>query len=381
MIAIAGGVRAFAGPACAPALALAAGLFWPAASGFAAGGVGGAESTPASSGGGGEKTRTDGGIEELLAGRFRWKASQPLVAPAQRPEDPCRSIKDPSVVFHNGRWHLFCTIRSVKRTHQVEYLSFADWKDANSAPRHVLKASDGYFCAPQVFYHAPQKRWYMICQASSDAWQPKYQAAYSTTADVADPDSWAALKPLGARQAGGKSGLDFWIICDQAKAHLFLTTLDGRMWRQETPLADFPGGWSEPVLAIQGDIFEAGHAYRLKGLDRYLTLVEAQGGHGWRYYKAYLADRLDGPWKPLADTRENAFASMANVHPEGTRWTDCISHGELIRAGVDQRLEVDPANLRFLFQGVSDAARAGKPYGEIPWRLGMLEPDAAAPVR
>jgi hypothetical protein len=29
--------------------------------------------------------------------------------------------------------------------------------------------------------------------------------------------------------------------------------------------------------------------------------------------------------------------------------------------------------LRFLFQGVSDEARAGKPYGQIPWRLGILE--------
>ena len=36
---------------------------------------------------------------------------------------------------------------------------------------------------------------------------------------------------------------------------------------------------------------------------------------------------------------------------------------------------VDPARLRFLFQGVSDDDRRGKPYGEIPWRLGLLEPD------
>ncbi|MGH7127978.1 MAG: hypothetical protein ACREIV_05380 [Planctomycetaceae bacterium] len=29
--------------------------------------------------------------------------------------------------------------------------------------------------------------------------------------------------------------------------------------------------------------------------------------------------------------------------------------------------------LRFVFQGVLDDQRAGKPYGEIPWRLGLLE--------
>jgi hypothetical protein len=332
----------------------------------------------------------------LRTGRFQWQVSPPLVAPVERLEDPCRSVKDPSVVFYQGKWHLFCTIRSQKRTHQIEYLSFADWKEANAAPRHVLQMHPGFFCAPQVFYFTPHQKWYLICQASDEAWEPQYGAAYATTTDLADPTSWSKLTPLGARPADGKSGLDFWIICDEAKAHLFFTTLDGRMWREETRLEDFPKGWSEPVLAIQGDIFEASHTYRLREPlpdppppsppdpvgseggqgreEKYLTLVEAQGGHGWRYYKAYLANRLDGEWTPLADTKDQSFASMANTRPIGLRWTDCISHGELIRAGYDQNLEVDPAHLRFLFQGVTDEDRNGKPYGEIPWRLGILEP-------
>ncbi len=311
--------------------------------------------------------------DRLLAGQFCWTYGPPLLAPLHRPDDPCFSVKDPSIVFYEGRWHLFCTIRSRKRTHQIEYLSFADWNEAQRARRHLLRAHHGFFCAPQVFYFTPHRRWYLICQASDPRWEPKYGAAYSTTTDIANPQSWSPLKPLGAKPAQGKAGLDFWIICDHAKAHLFFTTLDGRMWREETPLDDFPAGWSEPQLAIQGDIFEASHTYRLRGLDKYLTLVEAQGGHGWRYYKAYLADRLEGPWKPLAATRDHAFASMANVRPAAERWTDSISHGELLRAGFDQRLEVDPRCLRFLFQGVTDQARAGKPYGEIPWRLGLLE--------
>ncbi|MCK4298115.1 MAG: hypothetical protein KAX80_01210, partial [Planctomycetes bacterium] len=232
----------------------------------------------------------------------------------------------------------------------------------------------GFFCAPQVFYFQPHARWYLICQASDESWNPNYQPAYSTSDDISAPGSWSPLTPLGARQADGKTGLDFWIICDEEKAHLFFTTLDGRMWREETPLEDFPTGWSEPRLAIKGDIFEASHTYLLKGVGKYLTLVEAQGGHGWRYYKAYVADRLDGEWRPLAATKEKCFASMANTEPVGPRWTDSISHGELVRAGFDQRLEVDPSNLRFVFQGVRDRDRSGKPYGQIPWRLGMLEP-------
>jgi hypothetical protein len=35
-------------------------------------------------------------------------------------------------------------------------------------------------------------------------------------------------------------------------------------------------------------------------------------------------------------------------------------------------MEVDPAKLEFLFQGVSDADRTGKKYGDIPWQLGLL---------
>ena len=165
--------------------------------------------------------------------------------------------------------------------------------------------------------------------------------------------------------------LDFWVICDHAKAHLFYTSLDGHMWRRETRRADFPLGWSEPHLAIQGDIFAASHTYKLKGTDKYLTIVEAQGDRR-RYYKAYLADRLEGPWTGLADTLAKPFASEANVEQKN-RWTANISHGELLRNGVDESMEVDPSNLRFLFQGASDEEYRGPGYGGIPWRLGLLE--------
>jgi hypothetical protein len=55
-------------------------------------------------------------------------------------------------------------------------------------------------------------------------------------------------------------------------------------------------------------------------------------------------------------------------------WTTNVSHGELLRAANDERLEVDPAHLRFLFQGADDRQYRGNPYGKIPWRLGLLEP-------
>lgn len=309
----------------------------------------------------------------LDTGEFAWTSSGPVIGPARREDDPCHAIKDPTVVFAEGKWHLFCTIRSQKRTHQIEYLSFADWKDARHAERHVLKIVDGYFCAPQVFYFRPHKKWYLVFQ-TSDPTKQQLRPAFSTTDTLSDPQSWSPSRLMIDHQPRGTPRwIDFWVICDEAKAHLFFTSLDGKMWRCETPLAEFPLGWNEPRVVLEGDIFEASHTYKIKGQEKYLTVVEAQGTGGRRYYKAYTAGRLDGEWKPLADSAEKPFASPKNViQPEG-KWTDSFSHGELLRSGIDERLEVDPANLKFLYQGVSDADRAGKAYGEIPWRLGLLK--------
>ncbi|NLC57492.1 MAG: hypothetical protein GX774_11695 [Armatimonadetes bacterium] len=311
--------------------------------------------------------------ENLLAGRFAWRVGPPLISHPESTTDTYVLIKDPSVVYFKRRWRLFCSVIRQGAPYQTEYLSFRDWNSVGTARRHILRIhKDGRYGAPQVFYFAPHRKWYLICQAMHDTWNPQYAAAYATSSDITDPESWSSLKPLGALPADGKPGLDFWIICDDRKAHLFFTTLDGCMWREETSLSNFPTEWSRPVLALQDDIFEAAHIYRVKGMDRYLAVIEAQSGHGWRYFKAYLAERLEGQWKPLAATKELAFASMANTEHIEPRWTDCISHGELLRAGYDQRLEVDPARLRFLFQGVLDRECQGRGYGQIPWRLGLL---------
>lgn len=313
---------------------------------------------------------------QALANDFTWTYG-PAVLEARAVDGvEFISVKDPSIVWYGDKWHLFCTARGPQRSHAIVYLNFGDVREADKAERHILSCHPGYFCAPQVFYFTPQQRWYLICQAADEAWgEPPYRPAFSTTTDVSDPNSWAQLRPLfEAKPDNVKAWLDFWVICDDAKAHLFFTSLDGKMWRAETSLAAFPKGWSTPVLALEGDVFEASHTYKLKGRNQYLTLIEAQNGHGWRYYKAYVADRLDGEWQPLAADRDNAFASMQNAKPAGERWTDVVSHGELLRSGHDEKLEVDPANLRLLFQGVLDKDRQGKSYGEIPWRLGLLTP-------
>jgi hypothetical protein len=146
------------------------------------------------------------------------------------------------------------------------------------------------------------------------------------------------------------------------------------MWRAQTALADFPKGWSDPQVCLRDDIFEASHTYKLLGRNQYVTLIEANPG-GKRYYKAFLADKLDGKWTALTATEAQPFAGAVNVHAAGELWADNISHGELIRAGNDQTLTIDPAKLQFLIQGVLEKDKAGKNYGQIPWRLGLLTRD------
>jgi Glycosyl hydrolase family 62 len=311
----------------------------------------------------------------MATGDFVWASTGPMVSPAQRPADPCYSIKDPTVVRYENRWHLFCTIRSVKRSHQIEYLSFDDWTNANKAARHILAITNGYFCAPQIFYFTSHRMWYLIYQASDTNRPVALQPAFSTSTNIADPTSWTTPVFLYDRHpANIKGWIDFWVICDGTKAHLFFTSNNGLMWRAETKFADFPRGWSEPAIVLRDDIFEASHTYKLKGQNEYLTVIEAIGNQGRRYYKAYLANRLDGEWKPLAASREKPFASTLNTRFAGAPWADSISHGEMIRAGYDERLEIDATDRVFLYQGVSDKDRAGKKYGEIPWQLGLLKP-------
>jgi Glycosyl hydrolase family 62 len=305
----------------------------------------------------------------------RWEYTAPLIRPELREVAPSHAQKDPSVVFHDGKWHVFLTVKLQGRT-VMEYCSFTDWKDADRSPRTLLQVSDrDYFCAPQVFYFDPHKLWYLIYQVENPGSKMMWVAC-STTATIGDPASWTKAQPIldgsltDPRQEGG---LDYWIICDSERAYLFWTTNNGMMWRMWTRLEDFPKGFDHCKLALVGNIFEASHTYKIQGRNQYLTLIEVEGR---RYYKAYVSDRLDGMWKEISSQNGDPFASAKNIQPAPgvSAWTDNVSHGELIRVSNDQTLTIDPENLRFVFQGLRESEKSGKPYGQFPWRIGMLTP-------
>lgn len=304
-----------------------------------------------------------------------WEYSPPLIGPEKRATNASRAQKDPTVVFFDGRWHVFMTVKLPGRS-AIEHCSFRNWEEADASPRTILEVSDSdYYCAPQVFYFRPHRKWYLVYQMGVESLD-KMWVAYSTTENLADPRSWTRARPIldgGKDDPRTEGGLDYWIICDDQRAYLFLTNLNGKMWRLWTRLEDFPAGFGHCELALQANIFEASHTYRLKGLNRYLTIIEENGR---RYYKAYTADRLDGEWTPIADTAERPFAGWANIRPAPgiEPWTDNVSHGELIRDGCDETLTIDPSQLRFVFQGMWDKHKSGKGYGEFQWRIGILRP-------
>ena len=106
-------------------------------------------------------------IEDLLAGKFHWTVGDPLLAtrpenlPPEPADNPWVAVKDPSIVHHEGRWHLFCSLRK-KLGGQgricIGYLSFTEWKEAPAARWHLLKLTDDYHGAPQIFYFPCARR-------------------------------------------------------------------------------------------------------------------------------------------------------------------------------------------------------------------------------
>jgi len=55
-----------------------------------------------------------------------WECSAPLIAPEKRDTNPSRAQKDPTVVYYEGKWHVFMTVKLPGRS-AIEYCSFAQW--------------------------------------------------------------------------------------------------------------------------------------------------------------------------------------------------------------------------------------------------------------
>jgi hypothetical protein len=356
-----GGAGGVAGAGGTGGVAGAGGSGGPAGAG-GAGGVAGAGGT--------------GGMSCGVPSSFAWSTGGPVLMPKSDATHNLVSIKDPSVVYFNDKWHVFVSTVDVNGAYSMAYINFPDWAHTANATFYYLDqtpALRGYHAAPQIFFFAPQNKWYLLFQSGPPQ--------YSTNTNLEDPAGWTTPQSFYASDPASllNGWLDFWIICDDSNCYLFFSDDAGHWFRGQTTVASFPGGFSEPVVVLRDDanpgrVFEASNVYKLSGTNKYLALIEAfdAGSNYHRYFRSWTADTLDGAWTPLQDTYAAPFASTADItFTQQPAWTQNISHGEMIRNGYDQHLTVDPCHLQFLYQGFAPASD-GLPYNSLPWQVGLI---------
>jgi hypothetical protein len=306
---------------------------------------------------------TLGAAEE--SGKNTWAIGDPILRSGPKDSFDEVAVKDPSIVFFEGNWHVFYTARS-RTEYTTGYVSAQTLDGLQSAPRHELKMIRGksrYGCAPQVLYYEPQSKWYLIFQ-NRDA---NYQPVYSTTATISKPESWSRPMPLVRKDARAK-WIDFWVICDETRAFLFYTQAHRELMVRTTSLDKFPNEWGKSRKVFEG-IHEAAHIYKVRGESEYHMIYELNR-EGIRSFGLATAEDLVGPWTRITD--DYATGPQLIFPGKTDPWTDMVSHGEVIRAGHNQQMEYDPEDCRWLIQGILKED-ANVPYPSLPWRLGVMK--------
>ena len=314
-------------------------------------------------------------VAGVLPAAMSWASTGPIISPTSDAKHELVAVKDPTIVRYKDRWLVYASSVANGGVYGMVYTSFADFAEARTAPFYYMDQTPGfatYVAAPQLFYFTPQKKWYLIFQSGPPM--------YATADDPTDPTKWTpparffAKAPAITSQHGW---LDFWVICDADFCHMFFSDDHGRWYKSKTLVSQFPAGFSDPVVVMEdpeaGRLFEACNVYKIDGANKYLALVEAfDGTSNWRrYFRSWTADSLEGPWTVLHADGASPFAGKQNVTFDGAAWTTDISHGEMIRSGYDEKMTIDPAKLRYLYQGFDPAANTSD-YNKIPWRLGLL---------
>ena len=338
------------------------------------GGVTGTGGTTTGLGGLGGTTSTVCGVNTS----YGWASTQSLMDPVSDGSHNLAGIKAPTAVFSGGRYHVYATVIDSAEKATIQHISFVDWPNAGSATVDFLDnnaAFGGGRSQPQLFYFSPKSTWYLVTQSGPPG--------YSTNSDPGQALSWTkptnfySSTPKIVTDNAGTGGIgwtDFWVICDSANCHMFFTNALGYLFRAQTTVGSFPGGFGEPVKLIQNSVLlEGARVYKIKGETKYILLVEGNGSGG-RYNSAWTASTLDGDWSKwtaLANTEAIPFAGAINVTFVGTKWTRDVGHGDLIRDTTDETMTIDPCNMRYLYAG-KDPFTTIKVANLMPWKLGLL---------
>lgn len=342
----------------------------------------------------------DGSRLALVFPYKRWTVTGELFAAGPEGSFDEIAVKNPSIVFHGGQWHLFYTSKPRRDSREFKtalgYARAPAIEGLGAALRVEMRQILGEsIIAPQVFYFEPQKLWYLIGHLGDTTLQ-RLEPVYSTNPDISNVEGWSAPRRLQTnRKNKDNFWIDFWVICDEQKAHLFYSDHSGTLYRMETAIADFPLGFvdaaEQPVVTAKGRndrgawrFYDACHIYHVKSANKYLALLEGAYAHPtrrnqWdgrnRFMLAMISDRLEGPWQRV-EARDAEFMGESRwLFDEAGAPVNCdsVSHPELIRAGNDQRLQIEDYRLQMLFQTFdAKGIKNDYDYHALPWRLMLM---------
>ena len=272
--------------------------------------------------------------------QLQWRSTPPLELPVLKDGSIHIAYKDPSPVYHEGRWVIVASqTRFVEgRTrYSLVYFSLDDLAHPEKAKVVPLLQGEEYAAAPAFFYFTPHKKWYLV-YGWTDKTKKFHGPAFSTFEDINHPELLTAPRqmvektPDSLPRTKNPRWLDYTIIADGGQVYMFFTDDAGNFMYCKTSVDAFPFGWGDPVVALTEAtslIFEGSCTYKIKD-GPFLTIVEAiHPDGGDRYYNTLVADQLEGPWK-FSSSLERPFAGASNVETSSL-WSKQISHGELLR--------------------------------------------------
>lgn len=344
--------------------------------------------------------------EQSLFPYKNWEVNEPVFEKGPKGSFDEIAVKDPTIVFYKDKYYMFYTSKATYETREelphlgkdgsgLGYVAAASLEELNEAERHDMGGIyESLIITPQVFYFEPQKLWYLIAQTVVGG-KPNLQPIYMTNPDIENVEGWTKPQILETRKSNNGFWIDFWVICDEEKAHLFYTDHAGSLFRMECPIEDFPQGFAnkreETVLTERGEnstgrwrMHEASHIYYVKKDKKYLNLLEAVYPHPsrknyWdsrnRFLFAMVADKLEGPWERVELDHNEFMGDPAYLYNEDGSMAiyDQVSHPELIRSGYDQKLEIEDYKLQLLFQAFdADTIGPDYDYNYLPWKLMLM---------